>query len=95
MFGVLGQLVDRLSKVPTEAPTAEAGAAQQAALLLALFDEVYAVYRRALGAPNAARVAAEGVLSGVWQWSTVLKENPDGEFAASVRRAIDHALRVA
>ena len=95
LFGVLGQLVDRLSKVPAEAPTAEAGAAQQAALLLALFDEVYAVYRRALGAPNAARVAAEGVLSGVWQWSTVLKENPDGEFAANVRRAIDHALRVA
>jgi hypothetical protein len=95
LISALGQVVDLLIKVPAEAATAQAGDTQQAALLLALFDEIHGIYRRALGAPNQARLAAEGVMAGVWSWSTGLKNDPEGAFAARVKRAIDHALTTA
>jgi len=95
LIGALGHIVDLLAKVSSEATTAHAGDAQQAALLLAVFDEIHGIYLRATGGPNQARVAAEGVMAGVWSWSATLKEDPDGSYAAKVRRAVDHALKAA
>ena len=72
LIGRLGELVDAIARVPQEALSAAAGAQRQSALLQALFDEVYEIYHRASRLPDSARLAAQGTLQGIWQWSSAL-----------------------